>query len=133
MKTRDYYWTAQLVERDRKLFIRSEIIRYGEPMMDILYWPVSHVTAGFERSELPLPAHSLGSEHGYSIRREKDLDKVVCGYDAHFNVYLPDGGRTKAEFVETVSIDCPKVRKGIETRWRNGSWEKCLKSGWVSA
>ena len=34
-------------------------------------------------------------------------------------------------FVEPVPM--PKVRKGIETRYRNGRWEKLLKKGWVAA
>lgn len=36
---------------------------------------------------------------------------------------------------ETIVEDypCPKVRKGIETRYRNGRWEKYLRSGWAAA
>jgi hypothetical protein len=31
-------------------------------------------------------------------------------------------------------LPCPKVRKGIDTRYRQGAWEKYLKSeGWVKA
>lgn len=31
-------------------------------------------------------------------------------------------------------IPCPKVRKGIETRYRNGNWEKYSKAkGWIRA
>jgi len=28
---------------------------------------------------------------------------------------------------------CPKVRKGIETRYYYGQWQKLLKSGWTAA
>lgn len=38
-----------------------------------------------------------------------------------------------SDITEVVPIPCPKVRKGIETRYRHGRWEKCLRAGWVSA
>ena len=48
---------------------------------------------------------------------------------------LVDGGATKPVLVETIPIPCPKVRRGIETRytWGNG-WEKYSQAkGWISA
>jgi hypothetical protein len=31
-------------------------------------------------------------------------------------------------------VPCPKVRKGIETRWHQGAWQKYLQTkGWVAA
>jgi hypothetical protein len=38
-----------------------------------------------------------------------------------------------ADFTEVTPIPCPKVRKGIDTRYRDGRWEKCLKTGWAPA
>lgn len=36
--------------------------------------------------------------------------------------------------VEVVPLPCPRVRKGIETRYRRGRWEKYLQTrGWVPA
>ena len=57
---------------------------------------------------------------------------------------LPDGcwsespmrGDQKAMRVDAEPFPCPKVRKGIETRYYYGQWEKYLKSskrGWVLA
>ena len=46
---------------------------------------------------------------------------------------LQNGGSTKPIDVVRQPIPCPKVRKGIETRWVAGRWEKCLKSGWAPA
>jgi len=47
---------------------------------------------------------------------------------------LVECGRTKPIAFDRVPVPCPKVRKGIETRWHNGQWEKYLKSqGWISA
>jgi hypothetical protein len=128
----NYYWRDQLVKRDHKLFIRYETCRYSEPIKDVLYWPVSHASA-FVGETFPLPARDAGNG-SYTVRRNPDLDKSDCGYDAHFTVYFPNGGATKAEFVETSEIPCPKVRKGIETRYHNGRWEKYTKQGgWIAA
>lgn len=38
-----------------------------------------------------------------------------------------------ADITESAPLPCPKVRKGIETRYRQGRWEKCLRTGWVAA
>lgn len=35
--------------------------------------------------------------------------------------------------VEHAGAPRPKVRKGIEVRWRDGHWQKLLKRGWVPA
>lgn len=42
-------------------------------------------------------------------------------------------GNTEAVKVEETPVPCPKVRKGIATRWYRGRWEKLLKSGWTIA
>jgi hypothetical protein len=52
----------------------------------------------------------------------------------YMTVRLADGGRTHSIAFETGPIPPPKVRAGIETRYRNGQWCKLLKSrGWVTA
>ena len=46
----------------------------------------------------------------------------------------PSGGNAQAEFVEETPVPLPKIRKGIETRWYQGRWQKYIASkGWVSA
>ena len=46
----------------------------------------------------------------------------------------PATGKTQAIKQEQVPVPPPKVRAGIETRYRRGQWEKYLKSkGWVAA
>lgn len=42
------------------------------------------------------------------------------------------GGSVEAAHVETIPVPPPKVRAGIETRWKDGRWERLLKRGWVS-
>mgnify|MGYP001588529871 CR=1 FL=1 len=47
---------------------------------------------------------------------------------------LPFGGETLPLAVDERPVLPPTVRRGIETRWRNGRWEKYLKTkGWVTA
>jgi hypothetical protein len=47
---------------------------------------------------------------------------------------LSEYGNTRSMAIETEPIAAPKVRKGIETRYRDGRWQKYLKSeGWVTA
>jgi hypothetical protein len=41
--------------------------------------------------------------------------------------------QTRPEFTEEVPIPCPKVRRGIQTRFRDGCWSKLLKRGWILA
>lgn len=129
---RNYYWHDELVKRDGKIYIRSEYTQGSQPVRTIMYWPVSHANAVIGEV-FPLPARRADSGL-YNVRREPDLNKADCGYDAHFSVYLPEGGNTKAEIVENVDYPCPRVRKGIETRYHNGSWQKYSKrEGWIAA
>lgn len=54
------------------------------------------------------------------------------GSGAYFVGELANGGSTKSVLFETHDVPCPKVRKGIETRWHNGRWEKLLRGGWTA-
>jgi hypothetical protein len=121
-----------LVERDGLLYVRSVYPMYDEPKRQILYYPVSN---GYG-AQVRVDAYNreyLGQELSYN--------KVGCFYELDRGsmngaiiIRLMNGGATQATFNELEEIACPKVRKGIETRFRNGRWEKCLKSqGWVSA
>lgn len=136
MKTRDGHWSDQFVVRGGRYYIRYEVARWSEPILDVMYWPVSRWTNGGARVEdLPLPAHSCG-EGSYTVRRERDLDKPQLGFDAFFTVYLENGGQTKADpaLGEHLAIEAPKVRKGIEVRYKDGAWQKYSKrEGWIHA
>jgi len=49
-------------------------------------------------------------------------------------VDLIDGGKTLPVKTDRQPIPCPKVRKGTETRYLMGHWQKYTKTkGWVSA
>ena len=73
-----------------------------------------------------------------AIGRDATIDYgfVSCylGNGNYFQGTMAQGGSTPAIITEQTPVPCPKVRAGIETRWRNGRWEKYLKTkGWVSA
>jgi hypothetical protein len=48
-------------------------------------------------------------------------------------ILLPQLAKTEASKIELIEIPCPKVRSGINTRYKNGYWEKELKTGWCTA
>ncbi len=49
-------------------------------------------------------------------------------------ICLCELGQTKSICNEQEPVPCPKVRKGIKTRWHLGCWEKLLQTnGWVRA
>jgi hypothetical protein len=56
---------------------------------------------------------------------------VYCGNGNYLDGGLVDGGQTKSIKTETIDVPRPKCR--VETRWRDGRWEKLLRKGWVAA
>jgi hypothetical protein len=90
---------------------------------------------------LELRTKWLADNHGIPVPAELNyrgdgLYTVETGramYAAGHTLRLPSGGQTKCVKQEVLPIAPPKVRKGIELRWR-GRWEKYLKTkGWVVA
>jgi len=51
-----------------------------------------------------------------------------------FEFQLQNGGATKPLVYEEMKVELPKVRKGIETRWYLGRWEKLSRKerAWIS-
>lgn len=97
-----------------------------EPVRRITYWPVSQGSEAWLRDMDYLNKEATYDGNGcYQIR--------IAPY-----VYRPcnlaEYGQTRSLAVETEPIPAPKVRKGIETRYRDGRWQKYLRSeGWVNA
>ena len=112
------------------LCVRDEYNQYSEPKKQVLYWPVNR-EASRNAALTVFPEIETGAElHGrdgcYSFYRG------MGSYSP--TIRLENGGATKAIKVETLDVPPPKVRKGIEVRYRNGVWEKYLKTqGWVIA
>ena len=111
----------------RGLVVHARYVRYTEPILDHFYWPVAHCECSKSQAEDLFPLgqvlHNRGTGiYGYRLPGGRDV-----------TVYLKDGGRTQAVKIEQEAIPCPKVRKGIETRWQGTYWQKLLKTGWTVA
>lgn len=112
--------------KDGWLTIREEDSWTDEPVKVITWWPICQDSrASLESMELLNKECTYEGGGVYSIR--------LAPYQ-YRRASLPQGGSTLPIAVERVPIPPPKVRKGIEIRYRNGSWMKYLKTeGWVIA
>ncbi len=112
--------------KDGWLCVRTEIIGTHKPTRTVVWYPSVRMLKGiFDDLEL-----------GSAEVREAPFSGEYHAYVRDFPgklIQLKDLGATKPIAHETHTIPCPKVRKGIETRWSYGEWQKLLKKGWVSA
>lgn len=101
---------------------------WSNPIRVRHWWPSVRMSVnemrdrGFEIGK-PLETRSVGNGSFYFSRG------LGMGFE---DIRLRDGGKTKPIHTEREEIPPPKTR--VETRYRNGGWEKYLKSkGWVTA
>ena len=111
--------------RDGWLCIKSQDNMDSEPRLITQWYPV-------------VEGHRFEFEHllGLDAFNERDgWYSVKTGYGTYGYQRMRcfDGGATVPIAHEVTPIPVPKVRKGIETRYRNSSWQKLLKTGWVTA
>ena len=121
--------TDTLEDLDGQLVVAARYRYSDQPIVIVNYWPTGIRTADFLRDygyTLPMEVRDNGGAQGsYSIGQRL--------YGHALTVRLIDGGKTQAIKQEQVPVPPPKVRAGIETRYRRGQWEKYLKSkGWVA-
>ena len=111
--------------KNNLLCIRHEDVGYDIPETIVLYWPIGRLPrADYE--------HMLGRE---AFDEQRNGIFAVRFGDSNHNYQrfqLESGGQTQAIAVERTQLPCPKVRKGIETRYCSGQWQKLLKTGWVT-
>ena len=137
----------QLVDVDGVLCVRHVYEgTWNTPERVTFYWPVGHDGtvertpvwnatwkanwAIFTKAEVTLP---IPVEPTCSDNDGRYVGRAPWG-PWPINVRLVNGGRTQAIKREIEPIPCPRVRAGIETRYRSGRWEKYLKrEGWVRA
>lgn len=120
------FYADFLAERGGNLYIASHWADQDKPFDRVCYYPIG-VRATDYREWVGEQCYSQGDGR-YSPRGKP------YGYAPTFG--LINGGKTLPDkrWYEEVPIPCPKVRKGIDTQWRNGKWEKYLKTrGWVLA
>ena len=112
-----------IAEHDRRLYVADAYPMYDEPIMVTSFYPTGIPVRDYEE---------------YVGRR---ADRIAPGvYQPHTPPYtfaprfaLTQYGQTVAEFTIREPIPCPKVRKGIETRYMAGQWTKSLATGWIPA
>lgn len=102
----------------------SHIDSMNDPVRTHLYWILAEINDPSIHPE-PIPA-----QYYSGIVSAHDPDYILGMKVLKYS--LP--GDKHADLVENIPIPCPKVRAGIETRYKNERWQKYLKSsGWVTA
>jgi hypothetical protein len=117
---------GKLVERDGALFVVYESTRYSEPILDRLWWRVERVNRNPYNARWPQAGDTAKKSAGDGGVWHCWNDGGVTG-DVVFNP------KTEAAHRDVEPVPCPKVRRGVKTRWKDGRWEKLLKSGWTPA
>lgn len=134
--------------RDGVVYVRQDREPYLEPRFGVYYYRTTispdRVREG-QRCELPggRRVHAFRDcsyqlPSGAVIRQEEPylagmLDGPRAGPDRDDQRSSDVGGGVLPEFEERVDVPCPKVRKGTETRWHLGQWQKYTRrDGWVS-
>jgi len=118
--------------RDRKLYVVNEDTEYDQPIKRRLWWPA--VSFNLPTDWPAVDRCELGRACGLSNGRYVAYFYAPGAYSYYrkVEISLTDGGQTKAEFIESESIPCPKTK--VETRYQSGHWQKYLKTrGWVRA
>ena len=126
-----------VVRRDGRLYVQHTDNLWSQPVQVIQYWPIEErLSRAASRLEGFTVVDHMGRgefqlEYGAALERLGDTMEYHQLKEC--KAVLPHGGRTQSEFREEIPIPCPRVRKGIETRYECGRWEKLLRKGWVPA
>lgn len=129
-KKKDETMTLSAVLENGKILVRETTTMHDEPTNMVHFWPTRFTHWDLDNHTEPLKVEDIKVERsgycGYSLKFPG------CGFWSDDTRYIA----MKAVRVETEPLPCPKVRKGIETRYHYGQWQKYLKSskrGWVTA
>lgn len=122
--------TAKLQILDGRVVVADEYICSEQPRKIVHHWPADLSASDVKQNWPNWIGRELqkGNPGVYSIRIG---DGPFSGWA---RIQLTQLGQTESIKTDVLPIDPPKVRKGTETRWNRGRWEKYLKSrGWVPA
>lgn len=112
--------------RDGWLCARSEYRCLAEPVLIVSWYQITQCSERHARDGF---CGELGSELDYYCGGEYRMR----GARSSKHYRLLEGGKTMSLAQERRSIPCPKMRKGTETRYYCGSWQKFLaREGWVA-
>jgi hypothetical protein len=118
--------TGKLIQFDaRTLAVEYQATIYNEPKVIRNVWPL-----GYYRFR-GMSAISIEDAIGREATIQDGRVSVYCGNGNYLDGGLVDGGQTKSIKTETIDVPRPKCR--VETRWRDGRWEKLMRKGWVAA
>jgi len=118
--------TGRIVRHEGKLCVLYESVNFSEPTMTRMWWVIERTTGNPYTADRPKEGDIAQSQNSGDWRTIDPVTNRSTG-----SVYID--GKKQAEHVDRVPVPLPKVRKGIETRWYMGRWEKLLKNGWVAA
>lgn len=117
--------TGTLRERDGMLFVVYESPLENTPKLHRFWWKVYEVRGDAWNAYRPEVGDTLRSQHDGWWHASRE------GVYTTGSVCFPQG--LPATHIDEVDVPCPKVRKGIETRWYQGAWQKNSAKGWVLA
>lgn len=117
-----YYRKLTMVLHKGHLCIRDDTTDTNEPFLVSMYWPIGPCNQGLvDGFQYPVDKEMV--EIGTFTYMAKDRRTDERKFE------LMNWGQTKAiDYIKT-PIPAPKTKK--ELRWRNGEWQKLLKSGWI--
>jgi hypothetical protein len=113
--------SGTLRKRDNAWFVDYASTLYSEPSRQTISWKVTGARRSGNCAFAPEMADRL------AVTSVPDRDAWQAYKDGGYLVL-----ETEHEGESVVApYPCPKVRRGIETRYRYGQWEKRLKTGWT--
>jgi hypothetical protein len=119
--------TGKLAERDGKLFVVYDSPMDMAPKLHRLWWEVYQIKGNAWNAYRPEAGDTVRSQMGGDWTASREGVASNTG-----SVWFPSG--LQARHIEEIDVPCPKVRKGIETRWYQGAWQKYSKAeGWIPA
>jgi len=116
----------KIVKHNKIWCVAESFTGHDKPELVTNHWPVGRIEPwiDLEKHNGCDVSRQNSCNYGYTLR--------LAAYD-YVRLYLKDLGKTESIHTTIDPLPCPKVRKGIETRYRWGKWEKYLKTqGWVS-
>ena len=120
--------TGKLAERNGALFVVYESPLENTPKLHRFWWKVHQVAGNAWNAYRPEVGDTLRKSQGqneWNASREGVASSTG-------SIWFPAG--LPATHIEEIDVPCPKVCKGIETRWYQGAWQKYSKSkGWIPA
>jgi len=112
--------------RDRKVYAVHSYVELNEPIRRKMFFRLGICASELDAQALvELPGKEVYCDTQYATA------SVYLGPWRDWKCQGP-AGSTPCDFIETEIVPAPKCK--VETRWRNGRWDKYLKSkGWVIA